>query len=320
MRTARGDQDRDGGVESRRETGGTDAPTGPQSGISDPSRSSAPHRNGLTSNAGHASPRPHRGSNGSPPVLATGDVPVPSFTELDADGDAVELVDAHGRRLGGDAAGVGGGDAGPIPDIVIRRLPVYVRTLRALRDRGVASVSSDELADHIGVTAAQIRRDLSYFGKFGKQGKGYDTAFLADAIAGILGLDRQWDVALAGLGNLGRAIARYRGFRASAFDIVALFDRNPDQTGSVVEGIPVLGEDMITETIRARGIRIGIVAVPAASAQAVADAMVAGGVRALLNYAPVVLKVPPHVTVREIDPVSALQSMTYYLGDEDVPD
>lgn len=228
--------------------------------------------------------------------------------------ESADLVDPPGRIFGGET---GTPETGPIPDIVIRRLPIYVRTLRDLHDRGIASVSSDELADHIGVTAAQIRRDLSYFGKFGKQGKGYETGFLADAIVGILGLNRQWDVALAGLGNLGRAIARYRGFAASSFNIVALFDRNPEQAGREVQGPPVLGEERITETVRARGIRIGIVAVPAGAAQAVADAMVAGGVRALLNYAPVVLKVPPHVTVREIDPVSALQSMTYYLGSEE---
>ncbi|HYI25441.1 MAG TPA: redox-sensing transcriptional repressor Rex, partial [Thermomicrobiales bacterium] len=104
-----------------------------------------------------------------------------------------------------------------IPDIVIRRLPIYVRTLRALTDSNVESVSSEELADLIGVTAAQIRRDLSYFGKFGKQGKGYDTQFLAHTISRILRLDRQWPVALVGLGNLGRAIANYRGFTPSSF-------------------------------------------------------------------------------------------------------
>ena len=208
---------------------------------------------------------------------------------------------------------------GIIPDIVIRRLPVYVRTLRRLRDRGVASVSSDELAGHIGVTAAQIRRDLSYFGRFGKQGKGYDTAHLAEAIGRILGLDRQWDVALAGLGNLGRAIAHYRGFGPSSFNIVALFDHNPEHVGQVIAGMVVQPVERLAEEMRARGIKIGIVAVPAAIAQGVADQMVAGGVRALLNYAPVVLKVPPDVIVREIDPVSALQSMTYYLAGEEVP-
>ena len=219
-----------------------------------------------------------------------------------------------GRNGGrGAAVTVAGGE--PIPDIVIRRLPVYVRTLRALADRGVESVSSDELAAHIGVTAAQIRRDLSYFGKFGKQGKGYDAEFLANAIARILRLDRRWDVALAGFGNLGRAIAHYRGF-FPAFRIAAIFDHHDERVGQRVEGVTIRREDEITDVVARDGIRIGIIAVPAAAAQEVADRMVAGGVRALLNYAPVVLRVPPAVTVREIDPVGAMQSMTYYLGDE----
>jgi redox-sensing transcriptional repressor len=202
-----------------------------------------------------------------------------------------------------------------IPDIVIRRLPIYVRTLRSLKDRGVASVSSDELAAHIGVTAAQIRRDLSYFGKFGKQGKGYDVGFLADTIGHILKLDRQWDVALAGFGNLGRAIAHYRGFVPSSFRIAAIFDRNEDQIGQEVDGLTIQRPDRLAEEIARLGIKIGIVAVPAAAAQDIADRMVAGGVQAILNYAPVVLKVPPAVTIREIDPVGAMQSMTYYLDD-----
>lgn len=212
-----------------------------------------------------------------------------------------------------------GHDTAQIPDIVIRRLPVYVRTLRDLHERGVTSISSDDLAKHIGVTAAQIRRDLSYFGKFGKQGKGYDTAYLAETIAAILGLDRQWDVALAGLGNLGRAIVRYRGFAEESFNIVALFDHFVDRVGQEVGELTVLPDDQITSVIRERGIKIGIVAVPGAVAQSVADQMIAGGVKALLNYAPVVLKVPTGVTVREIDPVSALQSMTYYLGEDGHP-
>jgi redox-sensing transcriptional repressor len=201
-----------------------------------------------------------------------------------------------------------------IPDIVIRRLPVYVRTLRGLRERGIRSVSSDALAGHIGVTAAQIRRDLSYFGKFGKQGKGYDTEFLAAAIARILQLDRQWRVALAGFGNLGRAITHYRGFAPSSFTIATVFDRNPDHIGQEINGLRILSDACLTEVIAAEDIRIGIIAVPAAFAQETADRMIAGGVRAILNYAPVILKVPATVTVREIDPVSALQSMTYYVN------
>ena len=209
-----------------------------------------------------------------------------------------------------------GAVADPIPDIVIRRLPVYVRTLQALADGGIVSVSSDELAASIGVTAAQIRRDLSYFGRFGKQGKGYDTDFLAGAISRILHLDRSWDVALAGFGNLGRAIAHYRGFVPSLFRIAAIFDRG-EHVGERIDGIEILRSDRIAEEVRRQGVRIGIVAVPAAAAQDVTNRLVDGGVRALLNYAPAVLKVPANVTIREIDPVGAMQSMTYYLNDDD---
>lgn len=231
------------------------------------------------------------------------------------DGDAGRSQNgvAFGRN-GRRGAGTGEPDEA-IPDIVIRRLPIYVRTLRALRERGIASVSSDELADHIGVTAAQIRRDLSYFGKFGKQGKGYDAGFLAESIGQILKLDRQWDVALAGFGNLGRAIAHYRGFVPSSFRIAAIFDRNDEHIGQDVDGLTIQGPERIAEEVTRLGIKIGIVAVPAAAAQDVADQMVAGGVRAILNYAPVVLKVSPDVTIREIDPVGSMQSMTYYLDD-----
>ena len=201
-----------------------------------------------------------------------------------------------------------------IPDIVIRRLPLYVRTLRDLQTREIANVSSDQLAELIGVTAAQIRRDLSYFGKFGKQGKGYDTVHLEQAIAQILQLDREWDVALAGFGSLGHAIAHYRGFIPSSFNITAIFDQNPEQIGLTVGGVLVKSEQYISEEVGRLGLEIGIIAVPATSAQAVANAMMEGGIRALLNYAPTVLKVPQSVHVREIDPIWAMQSMTYYLG------
>jgi len=200
-----------------------------------------------------------------------------------------------------------------IPDIVIRRLPIYVRTLRDLQERGTTSVSSDELANHIGVTAAQIRRDLSYFGRFGKQGKGYDAEYLAAEIARILKLDRQWEVALAGFGNLGRAIVHFQGFMPASFRIAAIFDRNAASPGEMVDGITVLPDNKLTEEIARLGIKMGIIAVPTFAAQEVADQMVAGGIEAILNYAPVVLKVPPTCTVREVDPLGAMQSMTYYL-------
>lgn len=200
-----------------------------------------------------------------------------------------------------------------IPDIVIRRLPIYVRTLNALRDQGTCSVSSEELAATIGVSAAQIRRDLSYFGKFGKQGKGYDTAFLANSIGAILRLDRLWPVALAGVGKLGLAIANYQGFAPSSFKIAALFDGSPRHIGDVVNGLEILPNELIADVVQRQGIKIGIISVRAPYAQEVAERMIAGGIEAILNYAPVILRVPEHVTVREVDPVSALQSMTYYL-------
>ncbi len=204
---------------------------------------------------------------------------------------------------------------GDIPDIVIRRLPVYVRTLKTLCDGQVGSASSEQLAEMLGVTAAQIRRDLSYFGKFGKQGKGYDTRLLVEAISHILKLDRQWPVALAGLGNLGRAIANYRGFSPSSFQIAALFDRNPVHIGQQVGDLEILPIGELPGFMRHEGIHIGIIATPKVHAQETAELMVAGGVQAILNYAPVILKVPEGVTVREIDPVSALQSMTYYIDE-----
>lgn len=202
-----------------------------------------------------------------------------------------------------------------IPDIVIRRLPIYVRALRHLFRDGINSVSSNTLAGHIGVTAAQIRRDLSYFGRFGKQGKGYDVPMLIDAIEEILNLDQRWDVALAGYGHLGQAIASYRGFELSAFRITAIFDRDERKIGEKSPyGVEVQAESQMVDSVRKLGIAMGIVAVPASEAQRVADEMIQGGIRAILNYAPVTLRTPANVRVREIDPISLMQSMTYYLG------
>ena len=202
-----------------------------------------------------------------------------------------------------------------IPEVVIRRLPIYARTLDELLSVGIGSISSNDLADRIGVTAAQIRRDLSYFGRFGKQGKGYDIALLLSEIRRILNLTQNWDVALVGFGNLGQAIARYRGFLESNFHIAAVFDDDPAKIGRPVgtEGLSVLPERQIAEIVAERGIKIGIIAVPAAAAQKTADMLVAGRIVALLNYAPVVLQVPEWIYVRDIDPITMLQSMTYFI-------
>ncbi len=202
-----------------------------------------------------------------------------------------------------------------IPEVVIRRLPIYARTLDELLSVGIGSISSNDLADRIGVTAAQIRRDLSYFGRFGKQGKGYDIALLLSEIRRILNLTQNWDVALVGFGHLGQAIARYRGFLESNFHIAAVFDDDPEKIGRPVgtEGLAVLPDRQIAEIVAERGIKIGIIAVPAAAAQKTADMLVAGRIVALLNYAPVVLQVPDWIYVRDIDPITMLQSMTYFI-------
>jgi len=182
----------------------------------------------------------------------------------------------------------------------------------------VTSASSEELGLRVGVSAAQIRRDLSYFGRFGTQGKGYDIQQLELAVTRILHLDRQWAAALVGFGHLGQAIAQYQGFEQNSFRISTIFARNPDHIGQQVNGVIVLDASAITEVVREMGVRIGIIAVPAAAAQDVADQLIAGGVRAILNYAPVTLRLPDNVWTREIDPTGALQSLTYYL-DADRP-
>jgi redox-sensing transcriptional repressor len=204
----------------------------------------------------------------------------------------------------------------PPPDVVIRRLPLYARSLRYLLDEGKTSVSSQELGERINVTAAQIRKDLSYFGEFGKQGIGYDVERLLGQIEDILGLTHEWPVALIGIGPLGQAIARYEGFRQQGIRIAALFDSSPEKIGIDVNSMRVHPFERIKEIVGEQGIRMAIIAVPAGHAQEVADQLVAAGVRAILNYAPTVLQVPDGVWVRYIDPVAVLHSLTYYLARE----
>lgn len=200
-----------------------------------------------------------------------------------------------------------------IPEVVIDRLPVYFRLLSGLQSRGVSVVSSQELGDALGVTPAQIRKDLSYFGRFGKQGRGYSVDRLTEELRLILGLDRRWKVVLVGVGRLGRAIASYRGFDPQGFDIVATYDVNPEAQSTGMDDLEVRDISRLEEDLAAQQIDIGIVAVPAGEAQAVINRLVAGGVHSILNYAPIAAQVPPDVQVRQIDPVLALQGMTYHL-------
>ena len=203
-----------------------------------------------------------------------------------------------------------------IPEVVIERLPVYLRVLHRLQREGHSVISSQDLGEELGVTPAQIRKDLSYFGRFGKQGRGYSVQRLIDELRQILGLERRWRMALVGAGQLGRAIASYRGFGPQGFDLVAVFDASPALVGTAVAGQVVQSVDELDERLRERPVEIGIVAVPAEYAQEVIDQLVRVGVRAILNYAPRAVQVPEHVHVRQIDPAAALQSMTYYLKSE----
>ncbi len=203
-----------------------------------------------------------------------------------------------------------------IPEVVIERLPVYLRVLNRLQRDGHSVISSQDLGEELGVTPAQIRKDLSYFGRFGKQGRGYSVQRLIDELRQILGLERRWRMALVGAGQLGRAIASYRGFGPQGFDLVAVFDASPAVVGITVAGQIVQSVDALDERLRESPVEIGIVAVPAEHAQEVIDRLVRAGVRAILNYAPRAVQVPEHVHVRQIDPAAALQSMTYYLKGE----
>ena len=192
------------------------------------------------------------------------------------------------------------------------RLPLYLRTLVQLSQRGVEVVSSQQLGQQLQMTPAQIRKDLSYFGRFGRQGRGYSVGYLLEELRQILGLEREWNAGLVGVGRLGRAIISYTGMASEGFHIVSAFDADPRQVGQTVGGITVQSMDHLQD-IKATDTRIAIVAVPAAHAQEVIDRLVECDVRAILNYAPIPAVVPPSVKLRNIDPVLALQSMTYYL-------
>jgi redox-sensing transcriptional repressor len=202
-----------------------------------------------------------------------------------------------------------------IPEIVVRRLPLYARALHWMVQDNVQTISSSELGAKLGMSSAQIRKDLSYFGEFGKQGTGYDVKFLLSQLQQILGMQKEWLVALVGVGDLGHAIARYGGFGRRGFKIAALFDNDPKRIGQQVGELQILGMDSLAMVVRGLRIRLGVIAVPAEAAQQVADQMAGAGIRAILTYAPINLHVPKGVRVRYIDPVVVLQSMTYHLKD-----
>jgi redox-sensing transcriptional repressor len=204
-------------------------------------------------------------------------------------------------------------NADKIPDIIIGRLPIYLRALQRMAENGLQTTSSQELGDRVGISAAQIRKDISQFGEFGKQGTGYSIPFLMDKLREILKVDRIWDVALVGAGDVGHALGRYQGFRNRGFRVAMVFDNDPAKIGNKVGEFVVEDTAGMVERIREAGIKVAMLTVPAVSAQDVADQLVKAGVKAILNYAPISLNVPPGVYVQHTDPATHLQRMTYYL-------
>lgn len=200
-----------------------------------------------------------------------------------------------------------------VPDIIVGRLPVYLRALQRMSDQGITTTSSQELGEDVGISAAQIRKDLSQFGEFGKQGTGYHIPFLIERLRQILKVDRSWDVAVIGMGELGRAIVRYQGFANRGFRVQMCFDSERSKIGQKVGELTIHDVQNIVKDIKGAGIKIAMLCVPASGAQEVTNKLVEANVRGILNYAPVSLSVPAGVRVQYIDPAIGLQRITYYL-------
>lgn len=201
-----------------------------------------------------------------------------------------------------------------IPEMTIRRLSIYTRCLQQLEEDGVKTISSQELAERFNLNSAQVRKDLAYFGEFGVRGIGYYVSGLKAELLKILGLDREWPVALVGFGNLGSALFNYKGFGRQGFRISAIFDDDPAKTGRVLDGIPILPLRDLSREVKAKNLQIGIVAVPAEAAQVVADRLVASGIKAILNFAPVRLKVAKDVRLKNVDLSIELESLSFAIA------
>ncbi|MBI5032656.1 MAG: redox-sensing transcriptional repressor Rex [Chloroflexi bacterium] len=201
----------------------------------------------------------------------------------------------------------------PVSDVVINRLPLYLRMLTFLQREGKTITSSQELSERLDFSSAQIRKDLSYFGEFGKQGTGYNIEYLQKQLRQILHVDHDWEVVLVGAGDLGRALVHYQGFAPQGFKLVAIFDNAPQKIGMTVGDLVVQTMTELPRVVRSKNVRIAILAVPEEVAQQVADELIELGIRAILCYASITLSVPSDVKVHYIDPVAGMQSMMYYL-------
>ena len=199
-----------------------------------------------------------------------------------------------------------------IPEATVARLPVYLRSLLEVAESKTATISSERLAELAGVNAAKVRKDLSYLGSYGTRGVGYDVEYLLYQISRELGLTQDWPVVIVGIGNLGHALANYRNFGARGFRVVALLDADPAKLGERVGDLQVRPLGDLADVAREERVAIGIIATPAAVAQDVADRLVEAGVTSILNFAPTVLSVPEHVSLRKVDLSIELQILSFY--------
>jgi redox-sensing transcriptional repressor len=199
-----------------------------------------------------------------------------------------------------------------IPEATVGRLPIYLRALVEIAETGATTVSSDSLAEAAGVNSAKVRKDLSHLGSYGTRGVGYDVAYLIHQVRRELGLTQHWAIVIVGIGNLGHALANYKGFAERGFRVAALVDADAAKVGEVVGGLPVRHIDELPQLVRENDIAIGVVATPANVVQEVADLMVAAGIRSILNFAPAVITVPPGVSVRKVDLAIELQILAFY--------
>jgi redox-sensing transcriptional repressor len=201
-----------------------------------------------------------------------------------------------------------------IADSTVRRLSLYLRYLEEFETEGQATVSSEALATRGGTTSAQVRKDLSFFGSFGKRGLGYPVAELGTRLRQILGLSRRYRLVVVGAGKIGSALVQYRGFRQRGFDIVALFDTDPGKIGKVYDGVQVRSSDEMDSVLASEHPDIGVIVVPGDQAQAVADRLVQGGIKAILNFAPAPLQVPEEVSLKNVNLALELEALSFALA------
>jgi redox-sensing transcriptional repressor len=198
-----------------------------------------------------------------------------------------------------------------VPKVVVNRLSLYLRELQRLEAAGQQTISSSQLGTLLGFSDAQVRKDLGFFGQFGYPGVGYRCEELIRAMRDILGTSHAWPVVMIGAGNLGQALLGYRGFDRQNFSIEAAFDADPAKVGQTIQGIPIRHIDELPDVVRSKGIRLGMIVVPAEHAQPVADRLVAAGIDGIVNFAPVTLSLPPHVQLVSVDLAIELEQLSF---------